>query len=61
MRKHTEATQQNTWPGGGLIFGAGIGTVIGIFVDQIALGAAFGASLGLVVGAVLDLLFNHRT
>lgn len=39
----------------GLAIGAGLGTVIGIFYQNIPMGITFGAALGLVFGAALAL------
>jgi hypothetical protein len=35
-------------------------TAFGIFVDQIALGAAFGSAIGLLFGAMVDLQVYRR-
>jgi hypothetical protein len=37
-----------------------LGTAFGIFVDQIALGAAFGSAIGLLFGAMVDLQVYRR-
>lgn len=44
--------QSGQWIGLGLILGAGLGVVVGIFTDALAIGAA----LGLIAGIVLTLL-----
>lgn len=38
----------------GLIFGAAIGSIIGIFMSELALSAAIGAGAGLIGGSILD-------
>jgi F0F1-type ATP synthase assembly protein I len=60
MRQHTE-TRHTNLPGYGLIIGTAVGTAFGIFVDQIALGAAFGSAIGLLFGAMADLLVYRGT
>lgn len=35
----------------GIIFGSGIGVVVGILTDNIALGIALGTALGITIGA----------
>jgi uncharacterized membrane protein len=39
----------------GLVIGAGLGVVFGIFYQNILMGITFGAALGLVFGAALSL------
>lgn len=42
----------------GLIFGAAIGTILGIFFSQLALFAAIGAGIGLTLGSISGLIHN---
>ena len=44
----------------GLIFGAAIGSIIGIFTSQLALSAAIGAGVGLIGGSILDAVLTKR-
>ena len=54
---------QNLYVGLGIIFGAAIGTVVGLlFLDgAIALGAAMGAGVGIVLGAIAQAQTNKNT
>ncbi|MBS3778055.1 MAG: hypothetical protein KGY50_02035 [Candidatus Thermoplasmatota archaeon] len=44
----------------GLIFGAAIGSIIGIFMSELALSAAIGAGAGLIGGSILDAVLIKR-
>lgn len=44
----------------GLIFGAAIGSIIGIFSSQLPLFTAIGAGLGLITGSILDSVLSKR-
>jgi hypothetical protein len=44
----------------GLIFGAGIGLIIGMAADNVAVGLALGAGAGLLFSMIVGQIFENR-
>ncbi len=40
--------------GTGLAIGAGIGLIVGMFLDQLVYGLLIGTAIGLIIGSILD-------
>jgi ABC-type lipoprotein release transport system permease subunit len=53
-----KSKNETQYVGIGLIFGAAIGSIIGIFTSQLALFTAIGAGLGLTVGSILTMYLS---
>ena len=59
-QNHKNQKKRTPITGLGLVFGAGIGLMIGTVFGQSGIGLVYGAGVGLVIGAVLDVRNKKR-
>lgn len=53
-----KSKKESQYVGIGLIFGAAIGSIIGIFTSQLAMFTAIGAGIGITIGSILTMYLS---